>query len=587
MKRQHLGVTRRELLTAGGVTLAALTLQQVLARRPGLAAEFLSYSRLADEPAPGLILKNGVVYTVDGSYSMAQAIAVRGGLITAVGTDSAIEALAGPRTRIIDLEGRSVTPGLIDPHVHFRSVGLNYRYYIPFMPPEVNDIPSLQEAIESAVETVEPGEWLMCYYMVLLDQSIPLKEDLDPVSPNNPVFIMHIGGHWATANSAALLAAGVTSSTPSPEGGIIEKDEHGELTGVLYNHRAMDVVRQYAPPITEEDVRQSILTTQDLMAAFGVTSFQDNNIRDLDDIRAYQELSAEGVLKLRNALYLTLEWPTDMSKLAEVQRINNDVTRFAGCKFLIDGQGPTAYCHQPHNGAEYRLPTWDPTTYKQAVRMIHNQGLQVCTHCIGDAAADLVLEAYEGAMNANPRSDPRHRLEHAVLTTSQATRKMADLGTILSTNPAFIYLFGGGWESLYGTERMSRIMVTREWLDAGLHVTIGSDAPSTPFYQPQYTLAGAISRLTYGETVLGPDQALSFDEALRAHTIEAAYAAHEEDVKGSLEAGKFADIAVWAVDPATTPVSELPEQGAMYMTFVGGRLVFPLNRNHLPFVQSA
>ena len=587
MKTPSPTVSRRDLLKVGGATLATLALQGALSDGLGLSAGLLSHIDLADAPAPALILKNGVVYTVDASFSMAQAVAIRDGLITAVGTDAAIEALAGPRTRIIDLEGRAVTPGLIDPHVHFRGIGLNTRYYVPFLPPEVNDIPSLQEAIEAVIETMEPGQWLMCYYLVLTEGTILTKEDLDGVSPDNPVFIMHIGGHWATANSAALTAAGITSSTPSPEGGIIEKGTDDEPTGVLYNHRAMDVVRQYAPPITYEVVRQATLATQDLMAACGVTSFQDNNIRELDYIRAYQELSQEGLLYLRNDLYLAIEWPSDMTRLGQVQRINNGVTRFAGCKFLIDGQAPTAYCHQPHNGAEYRLPTWDPATYKQAVSIVHNQGLQVCTHCIGDAAADLILEAYEEAMDANPRSDPRHRLEHAVLTTPQATQKMVDLGVVVSTNPAFIYMFGGGWESIFGTERMSRIMVTREWLDAGLHMTIGSDAPSTPYYNPGYTIAGAIGRTTFDKTVLGREQALTFDEALRAHTIEAAYAAHQENIKGSLEAGKLADIVVWTEDPKSITLAELASTTTVYMTFVGGRLVYPQSHNYLPFVQSA
>jgi predicted amidohydrolase YtcJ len=409
---------------------------------------------------------------------------------------------------------------------------------------------------------------------VLTDKQAPTKEDLDPVSPDNPVFIMHIGGHWATANSAALQVANVTGKTKSPPGGIIEMGSDGEPTGVLYNHRAMDVVRAYGPPISVEITKQGIIKTQNDLAACGVTSFQDNNIRDLEDIQAYQELTKNGQLYLRNDLYLTLEWPADLSKLDKVDHFQNDVTRFAGFKFLIDGQGPTAYCHERHNGTEWKLSTWEPDLFKQTVRTLHDTGLQICVHCIGDAAADLVLDAYQEAMNANPRPDPRHRIEHAILTTPEATQRIKDLGVIVSITPGFVYLCGDSWEPLYGTQRLARIMVAREWLDSGIHVTIGSDAPSMPFYNPQFNIASAMTRLTYKEKVIGEGQTLTFDEALRAHTFEAAYAAHEENVKGSLEPGKFADIVVWTEDPSTLDPVALAKTKTVYMTMVGGKIVY-------------
>jgi hypothetical protein len=257
----------------------------------------------------------------------------------------------------------------------------------------------------------------------------------------------------------------------------------------------------------------------------------------------------------------------------QVNVINNDVTRFRGYKFLIDGQGPTAYCHQPHTGAEWRLPTWDPQMFKDTVKSLHDTGLQICVHTIGDAAADLTLEAYEAAINANPRSDPRHRIEHAILTTPQATQKMKDLGVLVSTQPAFIYLFGEGWEGLFGAERMERILVTQEWMKAGIHVAIGSDAPSTPLYNPAATLAGAMSRVTIKQNSIGIDQIMSFEEALRAHTYEAAYAGHQENVKGTLEAGKYADLVVWKDDPAKMRIGDLAQVTMVDMTMVGGKVV--------------
>ncbi len=519
-----------------------------------------------------LVLANGTIHTVDPLDSIAQAVAVFGDRILAVGSSEDMLALAAPNARIYDLEGRAVTPGLIDPHLHFRGYGLMTSYYTGFNPPDVTDIASMQRMLADVISASPPGQWINGYYMALADKPIPTKEDLDPVSPDNPVFMMHIGGHWGTANTAALQAAKVSASTPSPDGGIIEKRD-GQLTGVFYNHRAMDILRQAGPLITDDLVRQSIIDTQMLMASCGVTCFHDNNIRDVESIHAYQDLSLSGDLFLRNNLYLTLEYPTDIRKVDQVNVLQNDVTRFLGYKFLIDGQGPTAFTHQPHNGHEWQMSTWEQDSFISTVQSLHDTGLQICVHCIGDAAADLVLDDYQSALNANARSDPRHRIEHAVLTDPASTLRMRNLGVVISTQPAFIYLFGDGWQGLFGAERMDRIMVTREWVDSGVHVAIGSDAPSTPYYYPQASLAGAMTRHTFKQTPIAPEQGLTFSEALRAHTIEGAYASHQENVLGSLEKGKFADMVVWTDDPSQMTVQELGSTRTVEMTLVGGKIV--------------
>ena len=581
MSTQH-HLSRRDflkLVEAGiGGTILACQKSSGLEKDPGVSLSPVPISTQGASTFPpeiqaDLILANGNVLTVDQVNTAAQAVAVSGDKILMTGTSEEILALAAPDAQVIDLAGRTVTPGLIDPHLHFRGYGLMTSYYTAFMPPDVIDISGMQRMLADVIRGKQTGEWINGYYMALGDKPIPTKEDLDAVSPENPVFMMHIGGHWGTANSVAMEIADITNSTRSPEGGIIEK-VNGELTGVFYNHRAMDVLRVHAPPITDALVRQSIIDTQTLMASCGVTCFHDNNIRDVESVRAYQELTQNGDFFLRNNLYLTLEYPSDINKINQVDVIRDDLTRFAGYKFLIDGQGPTAYTHEPHNGHEWQLTTWEPQMFKDTVKSLHDTGLQICVHCIGDAAADLVLEAYEGAMNANPRSDPRHRIEHAVLTTPQSTHKMKDLGVVVSTQPAFIYLFADGWKGLFGEERMHRMMVTKEWLEAGVHMAIGSDAPSTPFYYPQATLAGAMSRYSFRQTPVGPEQALNFTEALRAHTIEGAYSAHQEHVLGSLETGKFADLVVWARDPSQLTLQELALTKTVDMTLVGGKTVY-------------
>lgn len=525
--------------------------------------------------AADMVLRGGKVITVDAVDTIAQAVAIRDGLIQAVGTDEEIAPTIGPATQVVELAGRALTPGLIDPHNHFQVMGQMHGYYLPFTPPEIRTVEDMQAKLADLVAQTPAGEWIKGYYLAFQGGGMPTRHDLDGVSPDHPVWVFQQGGHFGTANSLALQVAGITRDTPNPTGGIIEHDAQGELTGILYNHRAMDLLRRHIPILTMDDIRQNIIDTQALFAACGVTSFQDNNVRGVQTIQTYREAGAG--LYLRGAVYYTLEWPHDLDRaLQEIEYFRDHMIRFAGFKFLIDGQAPTAYCHAPHNGMSWDMPTWDPQVFKDTVRALHDTGLQICVHCAGDASVDLVLDAYEAAMNANPRSDPRHRIEHAILTTPEATRRMADLGVVVSTQPQFLRIGGNYWSGVFGAERDPRIIVTREWLDNGVVVALGSDAPTTPWYTPQVTLAGAVGRPTLTNEVHNPEQCLTIQEALRAHTMGSAYAAHQETIKGSIEPGKLADVIIWNGDPYTMTLQQL-WQAEVDMTIVGGKVVYSIS----------
>jgi len=453
-------------------------------------------------------------------------------------------------------------------------MGLMNGYYVPLMPPEVRTLAELQAKLQETVAQTPPGEWVKGYYLGLAEGRLPTRHDLDPISSEHPIWLMQQGGHYGSANSLALQIAGITADTPNPPGGQIGREANGEPNGVFYNHRAMDLVRRYIPAYTPEMVHENIVSTQPIFAAVGVTSFQDNNVRGVDMIRAYLETGKRGDMYLRGAVYFTLEWPKDLDRaLNQMEHYQDEFMRFAGFKFLLDGQALMAYCHEPHNGVRWDMPTWEPQTFKDAVRKLHDTGLQICVHCIGDAAVDLTLDAYEEAMNANPRPDPRHRIEHAILTQAHSTQRMKDLGVVVSTQPAFIRIGGAYWPGVFGPERADRLMVTREWLESGVHLALGSDAPTGPWYTPQMTLAEAVARVDRNNQQLEPDQALTIQEALRAHTMGSAYAAHEENIKGSIEVGKLADLAVWSEDPYTAPLQRL-WQIPIEMTLVGGEIVY-------------
>jgi hypothetical protein len=567
-------ITRRQFLVTAGAALAGAALGCGRGQSPTPSAVGATATPISP---PGLaadvVLRNGNVLTIDSASTVAEAVAIKDGLIQAVGTVADVDAWVGEATQLIELGGRTLTPGLIDAHNHFQVVGLMNGYYVPFLPPEVLTVADLQEALAEAIGQVDEGEWIKGYFLFVQDTDLPTRHDLDPVSPNNPVFILQQGGHYGSANSLALDIAGITADTPDPTGGVIGRDSDGEPNGVFYNHRAMDLVRLHMPRYTQDEVAANIESSQTLFSAAGVTSFQDNNVRGTSTVGTYMDVGRQGGMYMRGAVYYTLEWPGDVDRaLNEIEHYEDDFMRFAGFKFLLDGQMTMAYCHEPHNGDRWDIPTWNADVFKNAVRQLHDTGLQICVHCAGDAAVDLTLDAFEEAMNANPRSDPRHRIEHAVLTRPESTERMRDLGVVVSTQPQFIRLGGDGYAGLFGEERARRAIVTREWLEAGIPVALGSDAPSTPWHSPLATLIGAVTRATFSGAIHEPDQALKPYEALYAHTMGSAYAAHEEEIKGSIEPGKLADMIIWSVDPIRSTAEEL-WNSTIEMTMIDGEIV--------------
>ncbi len=535
---------------------------------------------LPPELAADLVLANGKVITVDPADTIAQAVAVKDGLIQAVGDDQVIRALVGEKTKLIDLGGQAVTPGLVDPHNHLQVWGLLQGFYVALMPPEVKTMDDLRKRLAETIAQTPEGQWVQGYFLSV-GERLPNRHDLDPVSPRHPVWIIQQGGHYGSANSLALQMANITADTPDPVGGVIEREPsgpstgsgRGEPSGVFYNHRAMDVLRRHVPQPTSEMVRDNIAAAQPIFAAGGVTTFHDNNVRGVDTIGSYFNADREGKMLIRGQVYYTLEWPSDLDRaLKEIEYYQgNGFMRFAGFKFLLDGQAQMAYCHEPHNGVRWDTPTWDPKRFKETVRALHDTGLQICVHCLGDAAVDLTLDAYEAAMNANPRPDPRHRIEHCILSTPQATQRIKDLGVVVSTQPQFIRLGGDHYADMFGEERARRVIITREWLEAGVPVALGSDAPTTPWLTPQVTLFGAVTRITFSNQRYQPEQSMTIQEALRAHTMTSAYAGFEEDIKGSIEVGKLADLAVWSEDPYTAPLKRLWKT-PIVMTLVGGEI---------------
>jgi predicted amidohydrolase YtcJ len=539
---------------------------------PGLSVPTLAAGEFADT-----ILVNGNIVTIDARRTAAKALAIKNGIILLVGDDQSVRNMAGASTQVIDLSGRTVTPGLIDAHCHLSACGLLGTLYVDVSWPAINTIEQMQAKLAERVATTPPGEWVLGAGWLTFKGGFPTKHEIDPISPKNPMMVINQGGHMAVVNSLALEMAGVNASTPDPGNGMFLREANGEPNGTIMNHPAMDYFRKLWPPdlLDQPAMEASILSPQARFASYGVTSFQDVYARDMDRMLAYFSIGKRREMTIRGQVMNVLEYIQELDgriPAIEAMRYEDDFMHFAGGKCQVDGAGEASFTHEPHNGIAWNMSVWKPDDLKQVVRAFHDAGYQMSLHAFGDAAVDMGLDAIEAAMNANPRPDPRHRIEHSVLNTNSALQRTKDLGVVISAQPQMIRAFGDGAEKIWGSERMQTMIPTRAWLDMGVPLCLGSDAPSMPWWNPQATLVASILRLTLTNKPVSPEQAMTIEEAMYAHTMGGAYADFAENEKGSLEPGKFADLAVWHDDPYALKPADLLKS-TIDLTMVGGKVV--------------
>lgn len=587
----HHRFTRRDFLKMGGLALGGaalacgqsskvieLTATPMLPTAPAVATPGVTPLAAAPGEVADTILVNGNIVTMDASRSTAKALALKNGLIQFVGDDQAVRALSGEGTQIIDLNGRTVTPGLIDAHCHLSACGLLGAPYVDCSWPAVFTIEDMQAKLAEKIATTPPGEWVIGSGWVTFEGRYPTKHDIDPVSPNHPVMVINQGGHMAVVNSLALEMAGVNASTPDPGNGRFLREENNEPNGTIMNHPAMDIFRRLWPKdlLDVKVMENSILNPQAKFASMGVTSFQDNYARGMERMEAYFNIARRKEMTIRGMVMNVLEYIQELDgriEDIEAMRYEDDFMHFAGAKFQADGALEASYTHEPHDGIAWNLPIWKPQDLNEAVAAFHDAGYQVSIHTGGDAAVDMALDAIENAMNKNPRPDPRHRIEHSVLNTDRALQREKDLGVVISTQPTLISAFADGAARIWGEERAQRMIPIRTWLDMGVPICLSSDAPSMPWWDPQTTLFASIVRLSPSKKPISPDQAMTIEEAMYAHTMGGAYADFSENKKGSLEVGKFADLAVWHDNPYTVATRDIVNL-TIDLTMVGGKVVY-------------
>ena len=538
---------------------------------------FVMSSSLKIWPSADLVLLNGKVLTVDAENSVAEAVAVRGGLIMAVGASEEVSAMVGEGTEVIDLEGRTVVPGLIDSHMHPGSYGVFWVRGVR-CGPDVESMEELLRRIEEKADATPPGRWILGYTLddVKLGRYPSLLE-MDSVTPENPLYIQRRDGHIGVANSLALEAAGIDRDTLDPPHGKIDRNEDGEPTGVL-RESAKDLVSSMFPPYTVEEYVEGLRHVFDEFISLGLTTVHAS-MTDSKEFRAMQTLRRDGDLKLRVCVHASgredgmlealiasgIQTPfgDEWIKLTEIEWVFDTSTSGRTAAYY------RSYVGEPDN---YGILLYDQEDITDRVAKAHRAGLRVGLDGIGDRGIDRALDAIEAALKGDPREDHRHRLEHCCYVTPQIQRRMKELGVIDASANGFLHDLGDAYKANRGEEEMRWMWPHRTLIDKGIPAPAHSDCPvCSP--NPWLGIYGLVTRKTSSGDVLYAGEGITPLEAIKAYTVDGAYAAWEEDVKGSIEPGKLADLVVLDRDPLSILPDDLKNVKTA-MTIVGGRIVY-------------
>jgi predicted amidohydrolase YtcJ len=532
------------------------------------------------KPAADLIITNANVWTVDSKLPKAQAVAIIGDRIVAVGSQADVQGWRGASTRVIDAAGKLVLPGFNDAHVHFVSGGQQLDAV------DLNDSTSAEEFVKRVAQQasktpnkqwITGGDWDETKWS---PAQLPTKEMIDAVTPDNPVFLNRYDGHMSLANSIALRLAGVTASTPDPPGGSIVRDAQGNPTGALKD-AAMGYVFKVIPPLSHDQRLHAVQRALSHAASLGVTSVQDMN-PEYADIAVYSELLDRGQLTARIYAAPLITQVDDQVKIGIRRAFGSPYLRIGALKAYADGSlgSATAYffepfADQPNNHGLLSDEMHPISLMHDRMMKADAAGLQLCTHAIGDAGISAILDIYTDLVKVHGKADRRFRIEHAQHMAAKDFARFADLGVIASVQP-YHAIDDGRWaEKRIGHDRASRTYAFRTFLNDGVRVAFGTDWNVAPL-NPMLTLYAATTRATLdGKNPNGwfPAQKLTVVEAVQAYTMGSAYAEFQDQEKGSITPGKLADMVIvnddiFQIDPVKIRDVKVTK------TIVGGKVVW-------------
>lgn len=551
-------------------------------------------------PRADIVLYHGTVLTVDATDRVAQAVAIAGQQIIAVGSDADVLRLAGPKTRRIDLMGRTVTPGLLDAHAHFAGGGSDRLFVVNVGYPDVKSISDMVARVAQAAGKVGANTWVEGRGWdegKLSDKRLPAARDLDAVSPRNPVWLEQTTGHYGVANSAALALAGITKDMRDPPNGTIDRFPDGSPTGVL-KEAAQDLVRRLIPARSSAQTDEGIRDIAQAFVAEGMTGLKEPGVSTAT-FNAYRRVAAAGKLPVR----VFVLWRGGSSAasaralIAEraattrpYQSTGDDHVISGGVKLFMDGSGGarTAWMYDDwnRNGTDVDTgnkgyPASNPDTIRAMIRLFHDAGMHVSVHAIGDRAIDQTVDSYVDAMKGNPKPGLRHGIIHANIPTDHALTEMARLqhdfdAAYPEPSATFTWWLGDTYAANFGPARSRRLNPFATYLKRGIIWANGSDYNVTPF-EARYGIWAAVARQTLlgtgGADPFGRAESVDVHSALRSVTIWAAHQMFLEKKIGSVEVGKYADLAVWDRNPYAVPTEQLKDMQCQ-MTLFDGHVVY-------------
>src|SRR5581483_2438011 len=546
-----------------------ITRRSFLATSAGFAASaFLPQGRFE----PNTILYNGNIWTGDERLPRAQAIAISDGRILAVGSNDDVLHLLSPLTRKVDLGSKTVLPGFNDAHSHPIYSGVDHLKKVAC---DKDSVDAIQAALSERAQKTPADAWVVGFLYDDGKTPRPItRQDLDAAVPDHPVLVSHRGGHTIFVNSAALKLAGVDEKTPDPPGGRYGRDSGGKLTGFVADAAAERFRKLIPDKVTRDDLGQAAALISKMFTSNGVTSACDADAGP-DAVQGYQDALDSGELRLRTyCLIHAADLPHFMDAGIH-SGFGDEWVRIGGVKQYADGSisERTAWLSQPYIGmGNYTgLQVTPREQLLETSRRAHRAGWQLATHANGDLAIDEILGVYEQVQQESPRRDPRFRIEHCTLLNESLIRRMAALKVTPAPFSCYVY-FHGDVMHFYGEERTRNMFPMRSFLDAGLRPTDASDYTASPS-APMMWLQSQLTRTDPKGNVWGANQRITLEEAIRCGTLNGAYASFEEAAKGSLVAGKLADLVVLAKDPFKTDPSEL-RNVPVERTMVGGNWVY-------------
>ncbi len=522
-----------------------------------------------------LLIVNAKVFTADANGAIAEAVAIDGERIVDVGRSTQLAAKY-QAAKVLDVGGKLVTPGFNDAHVHF------VRGALALLNVDLTGAPSLAAAkdkVAAKAKETKPGEWIIGrgWDHTLWDGKFPNRKDLDSVAPNNPVFLVRVDGHVAWVNSKAIELAGISTGMKSPDGGEIERDPNGEATGIL-KETAQGLVNRLIPQPTIEQQRRGLELALKIAREFGITSVQDNS--GYETTKLYREFIKQGKLTVRVS-----EWQSFEDSVAELKRQREEFASFkddpnrlhlGALKGYVDGTlgSKTASMLAPFtdDAMNSGIPRKSPEDLTRMIVERDKEGWQIALHAIGDRANRMALDGFSEARNENTRPDSRrHRIEHAQVVTPSDFKRFAELGIIASMQPSHAITDQRWADSRLGEYRVLGAYAWHMMKSFGVHVPFGTDFPVESI-DPYRTLFSAVARQDENgnpKSGWNPQERLSMADAIRCHTYESAYAEFAEKDKGTIEAGKLADLVVHSNDLLTIDPMEILKTRPVYTIFNG------------------